>query len=1014
MKRLLSLLLLVILLFSTVSCADLLADLPPQTPPVNTPVVPDEPSDPTPPDEPSKPTDPEVPSDPQQPILPTPPPIVQLESDVETPEAVAASYRLVTEGQEYTLYALYRSEDGRYWSMTREGAYTVTDGVYTLATDGKDDLYGAYFDGVFYLTDEGASTLPSPLRGGDGVTDTEITPANGNVDFGYRDLANGSKGDAMQTLYRAFLDAAERFALSSEIVTTEHFYIAEVNYASLGLTKDEAIAVWKIFTLENPSYYWLSSSVFTSSKEIYLCIDETYAGVAERTSLDTHVSAMRQSFLASIREGMSDLEIALLLHDFILSRIDYAYDGAGQPESAIWAHNIVGVATGRGGVCEAYAKTFQYLGTLAGLDILTVSGDAGEPHAWNLLWLDGAWYGVDVTWDDTGEATHSYVNFGLSATSLSKEHIADTFSGVGADYLYRLPTLSEADLQLLTLYKGETCLGIFASIDHAFLAMSDEQGDYRIELFQYAYEGRYANAYPVIRHTILSATTPKVKSIEITGAIFDLDGYRKETPFVLCNLEGLTLLSELRIEDACLTTDLAGTPGLLLNGNGLVLTGESASSTLLFVGSKEADGSSIGIDLERTATLNSYVSACVFVDNGKLILTGGAEIESLVADTVTVAPTDATAKYDYRLPKLGSTTEGGTLTLTLLDHARVYVGAIHRASSLTVEYGFATAEAFPTLVFTETPTLPLVLTVDGNVDENTAAYPTDIQVPLATFPTDMTMKNLSVYFVSWYSKGGVQLPRTNLYTIDENGKLQTIAYNIVENDFVVLDGTLLLYIGDASEVILPDTVTAIAPMAFACLDFVTSVAVGEGVCEIGSSAFLRCPNLSGITLPKSLTKLSYAFADTLAESVGVTYLGTAEEFTILLAKNYIGILPEGFAVTCTDGAGLTSTPFMQNPSYPGVYITEVTELLIHEGKSYAKHYLIQYKGSSAKVTAVFVAKDGTFFTSPVFLGTVEFFYYTNLALYAIVDGDATYYLAEAESGALVFTDRNGNPTDITP
>ena len=1030
MKRLLSLLLLVIMLFSTVSCADILNGLVPQTPPANTPVVkPDDPAppkDPTTPEDPSDPTDPSVPSEPDTPTepdaptepdtptVPTPPPVVLPDSDVETPEAVAASYRLVTDGHSYTLYAVYRSADDRYWSVTREGDCTVADGVYRLMTDGKEDLFGAYVDGAFYLTDERATTLPSPVRGGNGITDTEITPALGNGDFGYRDLANRKKGDALQALYRAFFDASERFSSSSEIVTTENCYIAKVDYDSLGLTKDEAISVWKIFTLENPAYYWLSSSVFTSSKDIYLCIDKSYAGAAERASVATHINVMQQSFLSAIDENMSDLEIALALHDFILSRIDYSYDTQGQPERAIWAHNLVGVATGRGGVCEAYAKTFQYLGTLAGLEVLTVSGDAGEPHAWNLLRIDGAWYGVDVTWDDTKESTHSYVNFGLSAKNLAKEHTADTTSGVGADYLYRLPSLSETDIQLVTLYKDGERVGIFASIDHAFDAMTDERGSYRIDLFNYAYEGKYANASPVIRHTILSPSAPNVYRIEITGAILDLDGYREQTPFVLCNLEGFTLSCELAIEDAHLCADLAGTPGLLLNGKSLVLTGESASSTLRFIGgASTGDGSYIGVDLARTATLNSYVNASVFVDSGKLILAGGAMIESLVADTVTVAPEEEAVEYDYRLPKLGSKTEGGTISLTLLDHAKVYIGALHLASDLAVEYGFASLDTFPTLVFTETPTLPVTLIVDGNVDEHTVADPTDIDAPLATFPTDMTMEHLEVYFVSWYSKGGVQIPRTNLYAVDD-GKLQTIDYSIVDNDFVVLDGVLLLYIGNASEITLPDGVTAITHMAFAGLDTPTSIVMGEGVLEIGSSAFLRCPNLTAITLPKSLVRLSYAFADDLAENVTLTYLGTVEDFTILLAKNYIGSLPEGFAVTCSDGAGMSATPFAKDPAYPGVYITEVTQLLLYEGKSYAKHYLIQYKGSSAKVSAVLVAKDGTFFTTSVFDGAVEFFYYTNLALYAIVDGDVTYYLAEAQSGALVFTDRNGNPTDVTP
>ena len=63
------------------------------------------------------------------------------------------------------------------------------------------------------------------------------------------------------------------------------------------------------------------------------------------------------------------------------------------------------------GVCEAYSGLFKFLGELAGLEVVTVSGDAKQyyykqpsdlgkgGHAWNVVKVDdGRWMIVDATW----------------------------------------------------------------------------------------------------------------------------------------------------------------------------------------------------------------------------------------------------------------------------------------------------------------------------------------------------------------------------------------------------------------------------------------------------------------------------------------------------------------------------------------------------------------------------------------------------------------------------------------
>ena len=59
------------------------------------------------------------------------------------------------------------------------------------------------------------------------------------------------------------------------------------------------------------------------------------------------------------------------------------------------------------GVCAGYADTFKFLCDMAGLPCITVCGKGfdrdgmnGDLHAWNMIWIDGSPYWVDVTWGD--------------------------------------------------------------------------------------------------------------------------------------------------------------------------------------------------------------------------------------------------------------------------------------------------------------------------------------------------------------------------------------------------------------------------------------------------------------------------------------------------------------------------------------------------------------------------------------------------------------------------------------
>ncbi len=141
---------------------------------------------------------------------------------------------------------------------------------------------------------------------------------------------------------------------------------------------------------------------------------ETYtaANEADPTTVAGKVNAIIASV---ITPNMSEYQRALVLHDWLIYNADY--------DQTLTNRDADGVLLKGSGVCDSYARAYLMLCTAAGIECITVTGYAGEPHGWNMVNLDGDWYHVDCTWDDPvpgGDENHSY--FLVDDDTLAKDH----------------------------------------------------------------------------------------------------------------------------------------------------------------------------------------------------------------------------------------------------------------------------------------------------------------------------------------------------------------------------------------------------------------------------------------------------------------------------------------------------------------------------------------------------------------------------------------------------------------
>lgn len=307
--------------------------------------------------------------------------------------------------------------------------------------------------------------------------------------YGYRLFKQEENGADLCGFYEALYLRAKNFTISGETPKKEdgHYEAATVSYVNYDLTSNEALKVWKTFAYENPAFFWIDNTVSYTDEMLSLMVTSDYAKGETRTALQAEIESFALECDGYLNGKMSVFERVLTIHDYLASKVEYAYEDDGvTPENDAWAHNLVGVTLGKG-VCETYAKAFDYLCNLFEIECSFIAGMSTQEgaeggHAWNMFKLDEKWYLADVTWDDLAMFL-SREWLGMLPTDFAKTHIADTPDNTGIDYQYPLPTFAEEELCPVLFGEEDGQTTLLSSVDEAFKNMTNDRGRYEITLY---------------------------------------------------------------------------------------------------------------------------------------------------------------------------------------------------------------------------------------------------------------------------------------------------------------------------------------------------------------------------------------------------------------------------------------------------------------------------------------------------------------------------------------------------
>lgn len=166
-----------------------------------------------------------------------------------------------------------------------------------------------------------------------------------------------------------------------------------VDVSSFNVKASDVGDLLSSFCNENGQFFYLKTSGIRSTydssgivQKIMLVFNTTYS-TEDREAF----AAASKKALAAIESGWSDEQIALYLHDWLVTHCEY--------DTGLSKYSAYDALVNGSAVCQGYTLAYSYLMGQAGVTCDVVSSK-GLNHAWNLATIDGATYYVDCTWDD--------------------------------------------------------------------------------------------------------------------------------------------------------------------------------------------------------------------------------------------------------------------------------------------------------------------------------------------------------------------------------------------------------------------------------------------------------------------------------------------------------------------------------------------------------------------------------------------------------------------------------------
>ena len=215
--------------------------------------------------------------------------------------------------------------------------------------------------------------------------------------------------------------------------------VHQVNLVITECTFNELEHVADAVRFDHPELFWFKTFAMAGT-DVTLYYG---ASAEESAALQQGIDQAVAQYLEGIDDSMSAYDVALRLHAKLIASVDYdtialekQQQAGGPPQDKIdYLRTICGVFLEGKAVCEGYARAIQYLLQKCGIECAELGGhirkETGEldgGHAWNIVKIDGDYYHLDATWDDSSNTVQTVksTDLGFDYFCITTEEVTRT------------------------------------------------------------------------------------------------------------------------------------------------------------------------------------------------------------------------------------------------------------------------------------------------------------------------------------------------------------------------------------------------------------------------------------------------------------------------------------------------------------------------------------------------------------------------------------------------------------
>lgn len=276
--------------------------------------------------------------------------------------------------------------------------------------DAVNKARGEIFENINF-EDDSNYTVVEPKT----AVDCEYYVPLEEITYGYDSLTTDEQrnfySDLSEAVYKISEESNENglYAVGKVTVESEDFSEADMHFCI------------KAFSMDHPEVFWISNMFSYGSMGSQSIIQlYSYVSGTECKNKIEELNTAVENIITSIPDGLNQYHLEKYIHNTLLENCSYA-EGVNSADDGWESFTSYGALTDGNVVCEGYSYAMCLLLSKVGIPAYCVNGYSNdELHMWNTVNIDGNWYHIDATWDDSENTYYNYFN--LNDEQIGTDH----------------------------------------------------------------------------------------------------------------------------------------------------------------------------------------------------------------------------------------------------------------------------------------------------------------------------------------------------------------------------------------------------------------------------------------------------------------------------------------------------------------------------------------------------------------------------------------------------------------